>query len=302
MDKELLRDVKNEVEKAVKKGELSRRDALKIFAFMSGGMVAGETSLFAEGNETNKSDANATPKVNAGINSKVVIIGGGSAGITVAARLVHSDVKPENITLIEPSEKHIYQPGQTLVASGVKTLEELYRNEADFVPAGVNWKKTKVTEILPETNSVKLENGETLSYDYLVVGAGLKYDFEKIKGLTADMIGTNDIYSIYVPEKAPAMWDAIQKFSGKTAIFTNPSTPIKCGGAPQKIMYLTESYLRNNAKRDGKDIVFMTSAGKYFGVPIYHDAVVGFVKEKGITTNFKHELVEVKPAEKIAIF
>jgi len=302
MNNELLQDVKKEVEKAVVKGELSRRDALKIFAFLSSGAAIGETSLFAETNETNTSDLNTTPKLKTGVSAKIAIIGGGSAGITVAARLVRADVKPENITIIEPSEKHIYQPGQTLVAAGVKTLEELYRNEVDYIPTGVNWKKTKVIEISPETNSLKLENGETLQYDYLVVGAGLKYEYEKIVGLTQDMIGSNDIYSIYLPEKTPIMWDAIQKFNGKTAVFTNPSTPIKCGGAPQKIMYLTESYLRNNGKRDGKDIVFMTSAGKYFGVPIYHDAVVGFVKEKGIITNFKHELKEVKAAEKVAIF
>lgn len=299
MDKEMLQDVRSEVEKAVKQGELSRRDALKIFAFMSGGMA---TTMFAEGNDTNKTDANATPKLKAGMDAKVVIVGGGSAGITVAARLVKADLKAENITIIEPSEKHIYQPGQTLVGSGVMKLEQLIKNEADYVPSGVNWKKTKVTEFLPETNSVKLENGETLGYDYLVVAPGLQYQFEKIAGLTADMIGKNDIHSIYVPEKAPMMWDAIQKFAGKTALFTNPSTAIKCGGAPQKIMYLTESYLRNNGKRDGKEIVFSTAGGKYFGVPAYHEAVVGFVKEKGIATNFNHDLIEVKAAEKIAVF
>jgi sulfide:quinone oxidoreductase len=302
INEELFPDIKEKVEEAVKNGELSRRNALKVLAFASGALVVGKTDLFAEGNETNGSDKNATPKLKAGMDAKVVIIGGGSAGITVAARLVRADVKPENITLVEPSDKHVYQPGQTLVGGGIKTLEELIRNEADYVPAGVKWEKEKVAEFTPETNSVKLASGKVLNYDYLVVAAGLQYNFEKIKGLTADMIGKDGIHSIYIADKSPAMWEAMKNFKGGTAIFTNPATPIKCGGAPQKIMYLTEDYIRNNGNRQAANIVFATAGGKYFGVPVYHDAVVGFVKEKGINTSFSHNLVEVKAAEKVAIF
>jgi len=299
---ELFPEIEERVEEAVKKGELSRRDALRVLAFASGAMMVGNTDLFAEGNETNGSDANATPKLKAGMDAKVVIIGGGSAGITVAARLVRADVKPENITLVEPSEKHVYQPGQTLVGGGIKTLESLIRNEADYVPSGVKWEKEKAIEFMPETNSLKLASGKVLTYDYLVVAAGLQYNFEKIKGLTADMVGKDGIHSIYVADKSPAMWEAMQNFKGGTALFTNPSTPIKCGGAPQKIMYLTEDYMRTNGTRKSAKIEFMTAGGKYFGVPAYHDAVVGFVKEKEIITNFNFDLVEIKAPEKIAVF
>ncbi|HRF55876.1 MAG TPA: FAD/NAD(P)-binding oxidoreductase [Campylobacterales bacterium] len=299
---ELFPEIETKVEEAVKKGELSRRDALKVLAFASGAAMMGNTALFAEGNETNATDVNATPKLKQGMDAKIVIIGGGSAGITVAARLVKADVKPENITLVEPSDKHVYQPGQTLVAGGIKTLESLIKNEADFVPSGVKWEKEKAVEFTPETNSLKLASGKTLTYDYLVVAAGLQYNFEKIKGLTADMIGKNDIHSIYDMNGAVAMWDAMQKLKGGTLLFSNPATPIKCGGAPQKIMYLTEDYMRSNGTRKDAKIEFMTAGGKYFGVPVYHDAVVGFVKEKEIVTSFNHNLVEVKAAEKIAIF
>ena len=39
-------------------------------------------------------------------------------------------------------------------------------------------------------------------------------------------------------------WKNLQSFQGGNALFTLPSTPIKCLGAPQKIMYLTDDYLR----------------------------------------------------------
>ena len=302
-NKDIFPDLEQRVEEAVKNGELSRRDALKVFAFASGALMIGETSLFADGNETNATDANATPKLKQGMDAKIVIIGGGSAGITVAARLVKADVKPENITLVEPSDKHVYQPGQTLVAGGIKTLESLIKDEADYVPSGVNWVKEKAVEFVAETNTVKLASGKTLNYDYLVVAAGLQYNYSKIKGLTADMIGKDGIHCIYDPKGSVAMWEAMQQLKGGNLLFTNPSTPIKCGGAPQKIMYLTEDYMRNysNTRKDAK-IEFMTAGGKYFGVPAYHEAVVGFVKEKEINTSFSHNLVEVKAAEKIAIF
>jgi sulfide:quinone oxidoreductase len=299
---ELFPEIEERVEEAVKKGELSRRDALRVLAFASGAAMVGNTDLFAEGNETNATDTNATPKLKAGMDAKIVIIGGGSAGITVAARLVRADVKPENITLVEPSDKHLYQPGQTLVAGGIKTFDQLVKDEADYIPTGVKWEKQKAVEFTPETNSLKLADGKTLTYDYLVVAAGLQYNFDKIKGLTADMIGKGDIHSIYDPKGCVAMWDAMQKLKGGALLFTNPATPIKCGGAPQKIMYLTEDYMRTNGTRKDAKIEFMTAGGKYFGVPVYHDAVVGFVKEKEIVTSFNHNLVEVKAAEKIAIF
>lgn len=299
---ELFPEIKEKVEEAVKSGELSRRDALKVLAFASGALMVGKTDLFAEGNETNGSDKNATPKLKAGMDAKIVIIGGGSGGIDVAARLVRADVKPENITLVEPKTKHTYQPAQTLVGGGIKKLEDLIKEEADFVPAGVHWEKEKAVEFMPETNSVKLASGKVLNYDYMVVSPGVQYDFEKIKGLTADMIGKDGIHCIYIPEKSPAMWEAMQNFKSGTAIFTNPNTPIKCGGAPQKIMYLTEDYVRTNGNRQAVNIIYAPAGGKYFGVPIYHEAVVGFVKQKGINTNFNHNLVEVKPAQKIAVF
>jgi sulfide:quinone oxidoreductase len=99
-----------------------------------------------------------------------------------------------------------------------------------------------------------LRSGKTLTYDYLVVAARLQYNFEKIKGLTADMIGKGDIHSIYDPKGAVAMWDTMQKLKCDTLLFTNTATPIKCGGTSQKIMYLTEDYMRNysNTRKDAK--------------------------------------------------
>lgn len=134
-----------------------------MLAFASGATIMG-TDLLAEGNESNATDANATPKLKQGMDAKVVIIGG-----------------------------------------GIKTLDQLIRNEADYIPAGVKWEK-KAVEFMSEANTVKLASGKTPTYDYLVVAAGLQYNFEKIKDLTADMIGKNDIHSIYVPEVSPVMW------------------------------------------------------------------------------------------------
>lgn len=292
-----LKDLNEHVEEAVKRGELSRRDALKIFAFASAGL---SVNAFAEDNAT---DANATapakPKVST--DARIVIIGGGGGGITVAARLKKAIDNP-NITIIEPSEKHIYQPGQTLVGGGIMALDDLIKNEADVMPSDIKWVKESVTAINPDANSVTTDKGQTIAYDYLVVAAGLQYNFDKVKGLTADMIGKDGIHCIYVADKTPAMWEAMQSFKQGTALFTNPSTPIKCGGAPQKIMYLTEDYIRTNGGRDKVKIKFMTAGGKYFGVPEYHAAVEELIKPKEIETAWKHDLVEIKSAEKIAVF
>ena len=103
----------------------------------------------------------------------IVIVGGGTAGITMAARLIRAG-KAGQITLIEPSEKHYYQPLWTLVGGGITTVAESLRQEKDLIPAGVTWVKEKVASFQPEKNQVTLASGKTLAYDYLIVAPGIQ--------------------------------------------------------------------------------------------------------------------------------
>ena len=84
----------------------------------------------------------------AGGHHKILIIGGGTAGIAVAAKLRRQG--ETDIGLIEPSDRHYYQPLWTLVGGGCATVAETERSEASVMPKGVAWVKAAAESIDPD--------------------------------------------------------------------------------------------------------------------------------------------------------
>ncbi|MGB0386745.1 MAG: FAD-dependent oxidoreductase [Ardenticatenaceae bacterium] len=233
---------------------------------------------------------------------QVLIVGGGSAGLTVAAHLSNSPNAPE-IGIIEPSEKHYYQPIWTLVGGGVFPKEVSERYEGDFIPAGATWIKDAVKSFDPKNNRVKTHNGKTISYDYLVVAAGIQIDWDKIPGLKESVgkPGTG-VCSNYSYETVDSTWENVRNFRGGTAIFTQPNTPIKCGGAPQKICYLAEDHFRKSGIRDKSEVIFASAGGGIFGVKKYAAALNGVIDRKGIDARYQHNLVSLNVNKREAVF
>lgn len=166
---------------------------------------------------------------------KVVIIGGGSAGITVAARLKRAS--GTDVAVIDPATTHYYQPLWTLVGGGRAPVEESERPQASVMPQGVAWIRQSAAEIDPENREITLDDGGTVGYDYFVVCPGIQLDWARITGLPATL-GRDGVSSNYLYELAPATWNFIRNTHSGTAVFTMPAGPIKCAGAPQKIAYL----------------------------------------------------------------
>ena len=266
---------------------MSRRDAIKALGAISATPLILNT------------EAQASIKSNA----KIVIVGGGAAGITVAARLDRAIENP-NITIIEPNPKHVYQAGHTLVGGGIINKEKLIVDTVDYIPDSTKWEQTTATDIDPDSQIVELKNGKKLQYDYLVICPGLQYDWDRIEGLDPNMIGENGINSIYTIDGAEKTWKNIQSFAktGGEAIFTHPDTPIKCGGAPKKILYLTDDYMRKEGTREKANITFMPNSGKLFSVPVFEKAIAGHFKDRDIGYNLKHNLVKLDAQNKIATF
>lgn len=214
-------------------------------------------------------------------NYQILIIGGGTAGITLAAQLKRKKSSLE-IGLIEPSKKHFYQPAWTLVGAGAFDYKETEREESDFIPKGVDWIQDKATGIDPEKNEVITANSGTFTYDYLIPVPGLVMAPELLPGLT-EALNKGQVCSNYTnPEHT---WELLQQFKGGNAVFTQPTTPIKCGGAPQKIMYLAESYFRKQGIRDKTNVLFATPGTTIFGVPEFAKTLTKIIKERNILFN-----------------
>ncbi|MFM1820227.1 MAG: hypothetical protein RLZZ402_586 [Bacteroidota bacterium] len=227
----------------------------------------------------------------------IVIIGGGNAGISVASKLLLQD-KSLKIALIDPADKHYYQPAWTLVGGGAFNIQDTERDEASVIPKGVEWIKEKVTSFSPETNEISLENGNSVGYDYLVVAAGIQLNWNEVKGLS-DTLGKNGVCSNYSFKHAPYTFECISNLKEGKAIFHNPHTPVKCGGAPHKIMYLAADYFRKQGVLSNINIQYWSGAGKLFAVPKYEKTLLEVCKRGNIQLNFMQKLVEVDgPAKK----
>ena len=229
---------------------------------------------------------------------QIVIIGGGTGGIMVAAQLKRAK-KGLDIAIIDPTETHVYQPANTLVAGGLMEYDATRKPEKKMIPSGVSWIKEFVADIQPDNNEVILENGDKITYDYLVNATGIQINLDGIKGLK-EAFGKNGVCSNYVDPRYT--WELMQKFKGGNALFTQPATPIKCPGAPQKIMYLMGDYIADKGLEDHTNIIFATPGTMIFGVQPFKDELENYLKKYKIKQRYGYKLVEIDGEKKEAIY
>jgi sulfide:quinone oxidoreductase len=230
----------------------------------------------------------------------LLIVGGGAAGVSVANNMRRQN-SSITIGLIEPSEKHYYQPGFTIIGGGAYTLKQATKNEKDLIHSSVTWIKDYADSFTPDQNTVTLRSKETITYDYLVVCPGLQLDWDKIKGLK-ETLGKNNVCSNYSVDHVEYTWTTIQAMTSGNAIFTQPPMPIKCAGAPQKIMYLAADRFRKKGILDKFNIEFYTATPGMFGVPFFAKALLKVVADYGIKTNFSTNLIAIDGKKKTATF
>jgi len=233
---------------------------------------------------------------------QVIVVGGGTAGLAVAALLRNQENPPE-VAIVEPSDKHYYQPIWTLVGGGVFDRSISEKDEADFIPEGATWIKDFVDSFDPDNNTLTTRDGTTYSYDYLVVTAGIQINWDAIPGLKDSVMkpGTG-VCSNYSYDTVMYTWENLKNLKSGRAIFTQPNTPIKCGGAPQKIMHLSCHYLQKNGRNNNVEVVFASSGGGMFAVPKYKKELDKIIARNKVNTKFGHNLVSIDAENKKATF
>ena len=237
-------------------------------------------------------------------NARIVIAGSGLGGLAVANRL-HRMLDGAHITIVDGKQEHNYQPGYTLVATGVWPIEKVRDRNADFMPAGVEWVQEMVGGFDPAANIVVTASGKRVPYDYLVVATGLHLDYAQIDGMDVSAIGRNGLASIYPgPQAAQASWAAMQAYAstGGAAVMTLPATPLKCAGAPLKMTFMLRDRVRQAGTLGNARITFHSALQNVFGVPAVNDNVLGRWKALGIDVEYSHKLLAIDIGARRATF
>lgn len=233
---------------------------------------------------------------------KVLVVGGGTGGCAVAAKLSR-DLKKTDLIVLEPSNDHYYQPLFTLVGGGIEKIQDTRKKEKDVLPENCTWIQDEALEFDLKKNYVKSAKGEHIEYDYLVVATGILPRYDQIPGLEEGLNKPNSgVCSIYSPKYVEGVYPSIQRLTSGNAVFTFPNSPVKCPGAPQKICYLTDDYLRKENKRSQVKVMYNTSLPVIFGVKKYADALWKICKERDITVNTRRNLVSINLEKSEALF
>ncbi len=236
--------------------------------------------------------------------ARIVIAGAGAAGLSMAARLARA-LDGATIDLIDARKDHYYQPGFTLVGGGIKPASYVVSDTADYVPAGVNWTQETVVEIDPEARQVTTQSGKQFAYDFLVVATGMELAYDKIEGMSPELIGQHGIGSIYNgPEAARATWQAMSRFAdeGGRGVFTRPDTEMKCAGAPIKYTFIADDHLVRQGTKNKAEIAYCANNDALFSVPIVSEKVRMLFEERQIGTHYSHVLHGIDPGRRRLTF
>jgi sulfide:quinone oxidoreductase len=310
---EVVKEILKEVDKHPE--IMSRRDVLKYLA-LSPLATSINASMTATKGEFQASNAK----------EKIVIVGGGLAGISTAARLKNTLDNPD-ITIIEPEPLSAsYQSGLTLVAAGLWSIHEIQYRRDDKIPHGVKLIKGRATTFDPKNNKLTVDDKEQIEYDQLIIATGITLNYSAIKGLTGEVtsfakntnvlkksgLTKNGLHSIFFQDGASATWDGIKELIQKAkihtsttklqAIFTHPNTDIKCESASKSIMYLTHSRLVEAGVRDKVEMIFNTDADTMHDVTEFHNAIRTQFKRRNFTYNYTYNLIELDVINKVATF
>ena len=266
-----------------KQVDLSRRNFLAAGAAVT--LAAGTSASLVS------TPAQAAIKTKANI----VVVGSGLAGLGMVNRL-RKQLDGAKITLLDAKKVHHYQPGFTLVSTGIWPIEKLSNTNQELIPAGVNWIQEMAREFKPDTNQVITDSGKVLNYDYLIVATGTHLDYAQIEGMDASRIGSKGLTSMYhSPEMSLATWKSMAEFckTGGTALMTLPATPIKCSGAPLKITFMLANRLQQAGTFTDSSIDFHSSISSVFSVPLINQEVLNRWDALDIPVHFQSQLVAV---------
>jgi sulfide:quinone oxidoreductase len=220
----------------------------------------------------------------------ILIIGGGNAGISAAARLLRKGIT--GVAVIEPQTVHTYRPLLSYVGGGEASLRSVERTQRSVIPSGCTWIQDSAVAIDPAGGRVECASGEGFHYDDLVIGAGLVPDTEELPGTDA-ALQSPAVASNYL-NHAEKTWRLIENLAPRGhAVFTVPRPPVSCTGTTIKPLFLAAAYWQRRGHQP--DLTLLIDRERFLGVPAIDDRLETRLQQIGVRVLHNTRVTAVKP-------
>jgi sulfide:quinone oxidoreductase len=224
----------------------------------------------------------------------VLVVGGGNAGLSVAARLLRRGVV--SVGVVEPLAVHTYRPLLSYVGSGQASRSSAERTQASVTPEGCSWLQDSAVGVAPETQTVRCRSGRVYRYTDLVLAPGLVPDEDELTDvftvLDADAVASNYL------DHAEKTWQLVESMEAGHAVFTVPRPPVSCTGTTLKPLFLAAAYWSRMERIDEIDITLIVDRPDLLGVAEIDDRLRGHLDEIGVRVLNNATVTAVHPAER----
>lgn len=212
----------------------------------------------------------------------LLILGAGTAGTMMAHKLRKALPAGEwAIRVVDQDDEHLYQPGLLFLPFGLLEPERLVRSRSALMPPGVELVRSVVASLDADQRLVRLENGEVLAYDLLLIATGTRTLPEETPGLLGP--GWHErVFDFYTLQGARALRDRLAAWDGGTLVVNFVDVPIKCPVAPLEFAFLADAFFRERGMRDRVRLVYATPLEGAFTKPRASKELGRMLEERGI--------------------
>ena len=220
--------------------------------------------------------------------ARIVVLGGGVGGTLVANLLDKTLRRDAEVTVVDPTGMHDYQPGYLYVALGEASGHWLSRDERTLLRPNVELAVEEAVSIDAGAQKVELGRGGNLAYDYLVIATGARLVHDAVPGLVE---GSHGFYSLADAER---LREALRSFTGGAVRIGVAGIPYKCPPAPVEFTFMVEEYLRDKGIRDKSSVNLLSPLNRAFTIESASTLIAPIMDERGIelTTFFNVESVD----------
>lgn len=199
---------------------------------------------------------------------RLLVLGGGTAGTMIVNKLRRKLARGEwEVTVVDRDDVHLYQPGYLFLPFGTYTPDQIVKKRHAFIPEGVDLVLAEIDRVDPEGNSVSLQDGRVLPYDYLVIATGVSPRPDQTPGMLGEQ-WRKSVFDFYSFDGSKALGAAMDSFDHGRLVIHITEMPIKCPVAPLEFAFLADAWLRERGIRDQVELVYATPLSGAFTQPI----------------------------------